>query len=128
MMDAMFYSMFIGAIIYMALSLSVIMIIMPETSHDIALGIILISTGLITGFSIILTLILIHGFGFHTYFIFGGVVSATLAIFVTLFVKETFGLSDQEKKNIYQDKGAQIASSGDQDKDDRYFRDKTSNS
>ena len=100
-MNAMVYTNITHIILYTAMTGCVLHIVIPETSHDVVMGILFLLLALFVAVSLAWTLFLVQELGFITFYIFGTVACITAYFYVSRFVRETFGLSDHEKKNIY---------------------------
>ena len=64
------------------MTLSVLAIVIPETSHDIVMGITGVSIGFIVAVSLAWIMFIISSFGFFVYFVYGGFASLAMVLFV----------------------------------------------
>jgi MFS family permease len=76
-------------------------IYITETSQDIALGVLYLAICVSIMFSTVFTLWMINTWQFEGFFVYNAVLCGVSYLYVTKYIKETKGMSDKAKKNIY---------------------------
>ena len=100
---AVMLSIFASIIFFIATTLDTMFIYVTETSQDVVLGFINVSFGAVIMLSTNFTLWLMNTYSYYGFFALNLTSGIICSIFIMLQLKETRGLSDREKKNLYSD-------------------------